>query len=156
MPGRGRIVRVNAAPAAPAPQPSVPRRLGRPLAALVAVAAPTLYVASVDPNTPGHYPTCPLLQATGWWCPGCGGLRSVHALSHGDLFTAVHDNVLVVVLAAVLAVLWLRWTWAAVSGGRAPVVTLGGRRAVLLGVLLVLFMALRNLPIGIGLAPPAV
>ncbi|MFC9326889.1 DUF2752 domain-containing protein [Kitasatospora sp. NPDC057015] len=147
---------MNAAPAAPAPQPSVLRRLGTPLAALLAVAAPTIYVAAVDPNAPGHYPTCPLLQATGWWCPGCGGLRSVHALTHGDLLSAAHDNVLAVALAAVLAVFWIRWTWAALSGGRAPVVVLGARRAVLLGLLLVVFMALRNLPLGAGLAPPVV
>ncbi|MCX5213522.1 DUF2752 domain-containing protein [Kitasatospora sp. NBC_00240] len=147
---------MNAAPATPAPGPSVLRRLGRPLGALAALAAPTLYVASVDPNAPGHYPTCPLLQATGWWCPGCGGLRSVHALSHGDLLTAAHDNILLVALAALLAVLWCRWVWAALTGGRAPAVVIGGRRAVLLGLLLVVFMALRNLPVGAGLAPPGV
>lgn len=61
------------APSSPAAQPSVLRRLARPLTALGAVALPTLYVASVDPNASGHYPTCPFLQATGWWCPGCGG-----------------------------------------------------------------------------------
>ncbi len=145
---------MNAAPAAPAPQPSAPRRLGRPLGALVALAAPTVYVASVDPNVPGHYPSCPFLRATGWWCPGCGGLRCVHALGHGDLYSAVHDNAVVVALAVVVVVFWLRWGRAALSGGRAPVVAIGGRRAVLLGLLLVLFTALRNLPIGVGLAPP--
>ncbi|MFI6446995.1 DUF2752 domain-containing protein [Kitasatospora sp. NPDC050543] len=147
---------MNVAPAAPAPRPSAARRLGRPLAALAAVAVPTLYVAVVDPNDPGHYPTCPVLRATGWWCPGCGGLRCVHALTHGDLLTALHDNLLVVAFGAVLAVLWLRWLWAAVTGSRPPAAALGGRRAVAVAVLLVLFMAVRNLPIGAGLAPPSV
>ncbi len=101
-----------AAPKSAAPPPSVLRRLGRPFAALAAVAVPTLYVAAVDPNAPGHYPSCPVLRATGWWCPGCGGLRAVHALAHGDLTTAGHDNLLVLALAGVVGVLWLRWFWA--------------------------------------------
>ncbi|MEV4612904.1 DUF2752 domain-containing protein [Kitasatospora sp. NPDC049258] len=144
------------APAAPASPGSALRRLGRPLAALVAVAVPTAYVAAVDPNAPGHYPTCPVLQATGWWCPGCGGLRCVHALASGDLNTAGHDNLLVLVFAVVLAVFWLRWVWAAVTGGPAPRFSFGLRQTLLLVLLLAVFTVLRNLPPGAGLAPPAV
>ena len=33
----------------------------------------------------GLYPQCGFKQATGLDCPGCGGLRSVHALTHGRL-----------------------------------------------------------------------
>jgi hypothetical protein len=128
----------------------------RPLAALTAVALPTAYVASVDPNSPGHYPVCPVLRATGWWCPGCGGLRCVHALTRGDLTAAGHDNLLVMVLAGVVAVLWLRWAWAALTGGPAPRVAIGGRQTVLLIVVLVVFTVLRNTPAGAGLAPPLV
>ncbi|WP_457028258.1 DUF2752 domain-containing protein [Kitasatospora sp. P5_F3] len=153
---------MNAAPQ-PAPQPSAPpvppsplRRLVRPLAALTAVGLPTLYVAGVDPNTPGHYPTCPVLAATGWWCPGCGGLRAVHALTHGELTAAVHDNLLVVLLAVVAVLLWVGWLWAALTGGKAPRIGFGAARTVLLVLVLGLFMVLRNLPIGAALAPPSV
>ncbi|GAA1083723.1 MULTISPECIES: DUF2752 domain-containing protein [Kitasatospora] len=141
------------APVLPVP---LGRRLARPLAALVAVGLPTAYVAAVDPNAPGHYPTCPVLQATGWFCPGCGGLRCVHALTHGDLNAAGHDNLLVMVLAVAAAVFWLRWLWSAVTGGAPPrfVVTLP--QTVLLAVALVVFTVLRNLPAGAGLAPPLV
>ena len=48
----------------------------------VAVALATL--ATVDPNQPGHYPTCPFLATTGFYCPGCGALRAVHDLLHGE------------------------------------------------------------------------
>ncbi|MEU9128670.1 DUF2752 domain-containing protein [Kitasatospora sp. NPDC048540] len=140
-------------PAAPAPQASPLRRLGRPLAALVTVGLPTAYVAAVDPNAPGHYPVCPVLRATGWWCPGCGGLRCVHALTRGDLNAAGHDNLLVMVLAVVLAVFWLRWAWAALTGAPAPRFSFGARQAVLLVLLLAVFTVVRNLPIGAGLAP---
>ncbi|OKJ08295.1 hypothetical protein AMK19_20030 [Kitasatospora sp. CB01950] len=147
------MVPVNA-PAAP-DFGSVPRRLVRPLAALVAVAMPTAFVGAVDPNTPGHYPVCPLLQATGWWCPGCGGLRCVHALTRGDLLTAGHDNLMVTLLALAALALWVRWTVRAVRG-RPAGVRLTGRQTVLLMVALAVFAVVRNLPIGAGLAPPAV
>nr|WP_202523682.1 DUF2752 domain-containing protein [Kitasatospora sp. SID7827] len=128
----------------------------RPLAALGAVALPTAFVALVDPNRPGHYPVCPLLRATGWWCPGCGGLRGVHALTRGDVAAAAHDNLLVTVLAAVLLVLWARWAVLAVRGRpvRGPRWT--ARRVGALVLLVLLFGVLRNLPVGAGLAPPAV
>ncbi|WP_441246640.1 DUF2752 domain-containing protein [Kitasatospora sp. McL0602] len=143
------------APAAPAPVSTL-RRIGRPLAALVAVGVPTLYVAAVDPNAPGHYPTCPVLQATGWWCPGCGGLRAVHALTHGQLGAAGHDNVLVLLLAGVTAMFWVRWFWAALTNGELPRPRFGARQAALLVLVLALFMIFRNLPAGAGLAPPVV
>lgn len=63
-------------------------------------AAATLY--AVDPNQPGHYPTCPFLATTGLYCPGCGSLRATHDLLHGDLAGALARNPL-----AVLAVPYL-------------------------------------------------
>ncbi|WP_232247742.1 DUF2752 domain-containing protein [Kitasatospora azatica] len=140
----------------PAGAPAALRRLVRPLTALAATAVPTLFVATVDPNSPGHYPTCPFLQATGWWCPGCGGLRCVHALTRGELDQAMHDNLLAVVLFGVLGVLWVRWAWAALTGGRPPRVEMGRGRLVGLVLVLLVFTVLRNLPAGAGLAPPLV
>ncbi|MFE7559118.1 DUF2752 domain-containing protein [Kitasatospora sp. NPDC057500] len=148
---------VNAAPAPTASaRPSAPRRLVPPLAAAAAVAIPAGYIAAVDPNVPGHYPDCPFLAATGWWCPGCGGLRCVHALTHGDLSAALHDNAVAVLLFAVLGVLWARWLWAAVRGRPGPGLALGARRWVLVGLLVLVFTVVRNLPVGAGLAPPPV
>ncbi|CAM5626209.1 DUF2752 domain-containing protein [Kitasatospora aureofaciens] len=146
---------MNAAPTASAPPP-VLRRMGPPLAALAAVAVPAGYVAVVDPNAPGHYPDCPFLTATGWWCPGCGGLRCVHALAHGDLTGALHDNAVAVLLFGVLGVLWLRWSWAALTLGPPVRVSVGARRWALIGLLVLVFEVVRNLSIGAGLAPPVV
>ncbi|MFE0460377.1 DUF2752 domain-containing protein [Kitasatospora sp. NPDC058965] len=144
------------APSTPAGAPAALRRLARPFAALTAVALPTLYIGAVDPNRPGHYPTCPFLQATGWWCPGCGGLRCVHALTRGDLNGAIHDNLLAVVLFLVLGGLWLGWVRAALTGGRPPRPALGRTGTVVLLLVLVGFTVLRNLPAGASLAPPLV
>ena len=66
-------------------------------------------VAAVDPNVAGHYPTCPFLAITGWYCPGCGALRAVHALAHGDLVTALARNPFAVVAIGYLVVAWVIW-----------------------------------------------
>jgi len=76
------------------------------------------YVGLVDPNQPGHYPVCPFLRITGWWCPGCGGLRCVHALTRGDLRTALHDNVLVLAACTAAVLAWLHWTLRSARGQR--------------------------------------
>ena len=39
-------------------------------------------------------PRCPFLQLTGWQCPGCGSLRGIHALLHGDLGRVLQLNVM--------------------------------------------------------------
>ena len=126
------------------------RALRAPLAAAGAALAATTYVGLVDPNQAGHYPTCPFLALTGYYCPGCGSLRAVHALAHGDIGAAVGLNVLTVVGIVVVAVLWGRWVRRSWPGSRAPgrpgVDPLPARRG---GGLLVV----RNLTLGEALAP---
>lgn len=125
----------NAAPAAPrspapaAAWPPAPghqgppapetrgRRLLVPLGTLAAVGAAFTYVGSVDPNHPGHYPVCPLYALTGVYCPACGGLRSAHAVAHGDFVTALGDNALAVAGYGVFAVVMVVWLIRAVRGG---------------------------------------
>ena len=71
------------------------------------VAGSTLFV--IDPNEPGHYPTCPVLLTTGFYCPGCGALRAVHDLLHGDLMGAVARNPMAVLALPYLLLAWLAW-----------------------------------------------
>jgi hypothetical protein len=129
------------------------RALLPPLGAALAVGAATLYVGAVDPNEAGHYPTCPFLALTGLYCPGCGGLRTVHALVHGDVHAALGLNALVVVMAPVAVLLWVRWLVLAWQGKpariRLPHPAYGW---ALLGLVIV-FSVVRNLPFGAFLAP---
>jgi uncharacterized protein DUF2752 len=131
---------------------SLIRRLLSPVGTLAAIAGAFTYVGLVDPNQAGHYPVCPLFALTGVYCPGCGGLRSAHAVAHGDLTGALHDNALAVVGYAVFAVVWVVWV-ARVSRG------LPGRFSVKpfwwwsLGTVVLVFTLLRNLPFGSSLAP---
>lgn len=103
-------------PQRPAP-PVAARGLGAlrvPGLVLAAAAAVTTLVAVVDPNQPGHYPTCPFLAVTGYYCPGCGSLRALHDLAHGDVAGALARNPLLVLAAGGLVVafvLWARRLW---------------------------------------------
>ncbi|MGW6459052.1 DUF2752 domain-containing protein [Streptomyces sp. NPDC055078] len=136
---------------APGPAP-LARRLAAPLASIAGVAAAFAYVGAIDPNEPGHYPVCPLLDVSGLYCPGCGGLRSAHAFIHGDLGTALGANAVAVAGYLVFAVVWTMWLIRAVRGtplriSVAPVWwwALGGS--------VLIFSIVRNLPFGSALAP---
>lgn len=138
-------------PPAAAPVPRL-RRLAAPVGAMAAVVGAFGYVATVDPNEPGHYPVCPMLRFTGVFCPGCGGLRSAHAVAHGDIAAALGSNALAVVGYAVFALVWVLWMVRASRGeplriGLAPVYWWG------VGAVLLIFTVVRNLPFGSGLAP---
>ncbi|OQD54677.1 hypothetical protein BM536_022460 [Streptomyces phaeoluteigriseus] len=136
-------------PSAPVP---VLARLAVPAGVLAAVVGAFAYVAAVDPNEPGHYPVCPLLRVTGLHCPGCGGLRSAHAFAHGDLVTALHANAMAVAAYAVFAVLWTVWV-VRVARGRPVRIEPGPVPLWTLGVLLLVFTVVRNLPYGGWLLP---
>lgn len=129
------------------------RSAAAPLAVLATGAAATAVVATVDPEQPGHYPTCPFLAMTGWWCPGCGSLRAVHALTQGDLVTAIDRNVLTVLAIPTLIVAWGAWLRRSITGRpRSPRAAPAAAIWALFG-LVVAFWVLRNLPAGSWLAP---
>ncbi|MFF5590576.1 DUF2752 domain-containing protein [Streptomyces althioticus] len=139
---------------APSPHavPGRAARLAVPAGLLAAVTAAFAYVAVVDPNEPGHYPVCPLLGLTGLYCPGCGGLRSAHAVAHGDLAAALQANAPAVLGYAAFAVLWTVWV---IRAARGRPVRLDPPPAVLwtAGGLLLAFTVLRNTPFGGWLHP---
>ena len=115
-----------------------------------ACAAASLFLYAVDPSRHAVYPQCLLYNATGLYCAGCGATRALHALLHGRLLLALHDNVLfVVALPVVLYVMGLH-VWAAWRANAWPGVHVQPRRALGMGaglfVLMVAFMVLRNLP----------
>lgn len=131
----------------PAPAGSSRRRGVLSFAATTAAAvAAVSTVALVSPEEPGHYPTCPFLAVTGWFCPGCGSLRAVHALAHGDLATAWDRNPLAVVLLPLVLVAWVAWGLR-LAGRRAwhPTRIRAGWIWALLVVVLAYWIA-RNLP----------
>ncbi|MFI0355838.1 DUF2752 domain-containing protein [Actinomadura sp. 9N407] len=127
-------------------------RLAAPGGVLVLAAAVVGFVAVVDPNADGTYPTCPFLALTGHQCPGCGALRTLHALAHGQLGEALALNVFVVSMLPVLAFFWLRWTVARARDRPARARAGDPRLIWALFAGIMAFWLVRNLPFGAFLA----
>jgi hypothetical protein len=77
------------------------------------VAAALALVALVNPGETRLFPPCVFHALTGLHCPGCGSLRALHRLLHGDLAGALRFNPLTVISPPVLALLAWRKDWAA-------------------------------------------
>ena len=127
-------------------------RLRGPLAVAGLGLAAVGYVLVVDPasDSLGQFPACPFKTATGLDCPFCGGLRAARALAGGDLATAWDRNALAVLLIPLAAVAWLVWLRRAWTGrSPAPTPARSGRTRVLWLLALavgLLWWVLRNLP----------
>ncbi len=117
-----------------------------PAAVTLAAASAGAVLWSVDPNQPGHYPTCPFLATTGLYCPGCGTLRATHDLLHGDVAGALARNPAVLLALPYLLVALVTW-WRRTTGRPAPSST-SLPPAVIWGLLAAVaaYWVLRNLP----------
>ena len=115
-----------------------------PAAAAVAAVAALAYVAAVDPNEPGHYPGCPLQATTGLDCPGCGGLRCVHALVRGDIAAAADQNLLALLALPLLVLGWGYWLLR--SLGRISAVAWPRWSVPAAMIFLLVFSIVRNIP----------
>jgi hypothetical protein len=128
-------------------------RRGLPALALAGAAMAVTYVAMVDPNEQGHFPTCPFLAVTGYYCPGCGSLRMLHAAAHGHLGEAAGRNPLAFAVLPLLGYVWTRWAVASARGR--PVGSIPVRPWMIWAfiALVLVFWLVRNLPAGRALAP---
>ncbi len=127
--------------------------LRAPLAVGAAAGAALALVAVLNPEKPGHYPTCPFYAVTDLYCPGCGSLRALHALTRGDLGTALDRNMATVLALPFLALAWFAWLRRATTDRprrhwAAPASWLWTLAVLVLG-----FWVLRNTDVGSWLAP---
>jgi hypothetical protein len=101
----------------------------------------------IYPTYGKYFPKCLFYTFTGLYCPGCGSQRAVVALLHGNILTALHDNLL-----AVAAVPFLIYSFAALYLHTFSERELNTKifyspffvKAVL--ILVVVFSILRNIP----------
>ncbi len=107
-----------------------------------------------DPHQSGSWGYCPWLTLTGTFCPGCGGLRAVNDLTHGDVLAAASSNLLFVGSLPFVALWWTRSMVVRWRGVHRPPTT----RAVLgpvvaFSLVALVFWVVRNLPAGAWLTP---
>jgi hypothetical protein len=118
------------------------------IAGLAMAAGALIVLYFCDPATHGFYPVCVLHQTTGLLCPGCGTLRALHQLTHGNFAAAWRLNSLVVALLPVGVWLAAReMIWLA-TGKRLPGIVTRPIFGWALVAGLVIFGILRNVPIG--------
>ena len=80
------------------------------MGALAAGACAVVWFA--DPTTPGGFlPLCPTKALLGIDCPGCGTLRMIYSVLHGDIVSAVRFNALAVVALGFVIVAYALWTY---------------------------------------------
>jgi hypothetical protein len=143
-------------PAAPTPTATAPEaasvrsRLSGPLLTAGVVAAATVALRFRDPHDSGSWGYCPWKLLTGLDCPGCGSLRAVNDLTHGDVAAAASSNLLFVVAVPIAVVLWLLWvrrSWSGTAPRRLTKRTTNVLWTASL-VVAVAFTVLRNTPWG--------
>jgi hypothetical protein len=124
------------------------RRRNQLLAALLAaMVGGAVLLAVFDPATSGLFPPCPLRYLTGWYCPGCGSLRAVHQLLHGNLRAAWALNPLTVVLLPFLAYGLASFALFELRGQGLPQPFLRAGWIRTLCAVIILFGIARNLPL---------
>jgi hypothetical protein len=99
-----------------------------------------------DPTTTEVFPLCPFRYFTGYYCPGCGSLRALHQLLHGNVAAAFAYNPLAV-LSVPLILYWCVSQAALLWRGRPlPSRFVPARWIWALLVLVLSFWVLRNVP----------
>jgi len=129
-----------------------PRRMVPPAATITGLAGLTFALYVRDPHASGSWGYCPI-SLLGFYCPGCGGLRAVNDLTHGDLAGAVSSNALLIVAMPVAVFLLARWAidaWRGRQRGLPALSSWPGLSVVI--ALITVFTVLRNVP-GSWLAP---
>lgn len=98
-----------------------------------------------NPVEHAFYPPCVFYKLTHLHCPGCGGLRAMHQLTHGHFAAAFYSNPLLIASIPCLA-------WLGISKLRnrsARVLTIPPAAAWAIFVIVVVFGVLRNLPFAV-------
>ena len=114
------------------------------LAVIVAVSA---FLFLFDAAGSALYPPCPFHLLTGLYCPGCGTLRALHQLLHGNLPQALHMNPLMVLLLPFLGYAFVSYSMQAIRRRPLTSFLLPPFWIWLLLGIVVAFAVLRNIPI---------
>jgi len=119
------------------------------IAATCACAGVSAFLYAVDPVRHAVYPPCLLYNATGIYCAGCGATRAIHALLHGRVVDALHDNLLFIGGLPLLLYVVGSYALSAWRANAWPEIYVDGRmwRKILwIFILMLGFMVARNLP----------
>lgn len=123
---------------------ATPRWIHFAVIALAPVGCAVLYL--FDPSDSGLYPLCPFRVMTGMWCPGCGTTRAMSRLLHGRVADAFALNALAVVMVPLAIYAYASSVLFVARGKALPRVTISGAWLWALGLTVIAFGVLRNVP----------
>ncbi|GAS89527.1 DUF2752 domain-containing protein [Mycolicibacterium brisbanense] len=122
-------------------------RLGAPLvvAAMAGCACAAIWIG--EPTQPGSVlPACPTKALLGIDCPGCGSLRMIYSLMHGDFLAALRFNAIGLLAVGLLAWAFGVWTYGRLSGRRVRSWQNYRWSAMIALVVVTVWFVIRNLP----------
>ena len=123
-------------------------RKRRVLAAVLLLGTAAIILLRVfDPATSGIFPPCPIRYLTGLYCPGCGSLRAMHALLHGELARAWAMNPLMIVMLPFVTYGLVSAALLELRGNGLPEIMLPAKWIRAFCVMVVLYAVARNLPL---------
>jgi hypothetical protein len=123
------------------------RKRGVLAAMLLLGTAAIILLRVFDPATSGIFPPCPIRYLTGLYCPGCGSLRAMHALLHGELARAWAMNPLMIVMLPFVTYGLASAALLELRGNGLPEVMLPAKWIRAFCVVVVLYAVARNLPL---------
>jgi len=100
----------------------------------------------LDPSTSGLFPSCPFRALTGMYCPGCGTLRALHGLLHGNIAGAFMLNPLTVLILPLVIYAFVSLVAEVLRGRPLPRLLDSPRYIWALFAVVMAFWVLRNIP----------
>jgi len=106
-----------------------------------------VYLFFLNPAQSSWYPPCFFHKLTGLYCPGCGTLRALHKLLHGQFLAALGLNPLLILLLPFVVYALLSYGMVAVRGRPLPGKFIPALWIRILLVIIIVFWILRNIPV---------
>ncbi len=113
----------------------------------IAIIIASMVLFLFDPATSSLYPPSPFRLLTGLYCPGCGTLRALHQLLHGNLGKAFGLNPLMVISLPFLAYSYLSYGLKALTGRSLPSVFIEGKWIWFILQVVIGYWIARNIPL---------
>jgi hypothetical protein len=92
------------------------------------------------------FPPCPFHALTGLYCPGCGSLRAVHQLFHGNLESAFGLNPLMIILLPFMGYAFISYAMMIFGKQRSAIIPASAYLGWLMLIVIVLYGIFRNIP----------
>ncbi|MGV8017998.1 MAG: DUF2752 domain-containing protein [Ignavibacteria bacterium] len=115
--------------------------------ATAVISAAVFFIAVLyfwNPSTDRYYPQCLFYTVTGYYCPGCGGLRGTHELLHLEFFQAFHFNPFVFVTTPLIFYSALYYAYFLLTGRDLPAVPYNKYVITTAAILTLAFWVARN------------